>query len=208
MNKALRVTLADDHPLFLGGLDSLLRHESGFDVLATDLDGVAAVDSIRRHKPDIAVLDIRMPGLNGLQVVEVVRQEKLTTKIVLLTAALMELPIVPTPVSGIWAILLKTAASDTLVRCVTEVAAGKCWTIDDFPTGRAVGSSRLTPREREIASLVAVGMSNKQIARTVNISDGTVKIHLYNAYHKLEVTNRTALATLLHHKVSDEEVAS
>ena len=93
-------------------------------------------------------------------------------------------------------------------RSRSEVAAGKCWTIDDFPTGRAVGASRLTPREREIASLVAVGMSNKQIARTVNISDGTVKIHLYNAYHKLGVTNRTALATLLHHKVSDEEVAS
>jgi DNA-binding NarL/FixJ family response regulator len=106
--------------LFLGGLESLLRHERGFEVVASDLDGLAAVESIRQHKPEIGVLDIRMPGLNRLQIVEVLRQEKLPTKI----SPAYGCAHGTTDRSGTgvrhMGILLKTAAADTLVRCLTN----------------------------------------------------------------------------------------
>ncbi|WP_262299042.1 response regulator [Microvirga sesbaniae] len=207
MIQALRVSIADDHPVFLGGLEALLRDRQEFHVVSVDADGTSAIGSIRRLTPDIAVLDVAMPGLTGIQVLKLASSEQLPTRIVFLTASLTNQDVLDAVEWGAWGIVLKEAAADTLVQCLMQVAQGTRWLSSELINSAAERLSErrqnvgkfetLTTREREIALLVADGLSNKEIARHFNISDGTVKIHLYNAYYKVGVANRASLAALV-----------
>jgi len=207
MITALRVSIADDHPVFLGGLEALLRYQQGFHVVSVDTDGRSAIGSIRRLHPDIAVLDVSMPGLTGIQVLKLATSEQLSTRVVFLTASLTNQDVLDAVEWGAWGIVLKEAAADTLVQCLTQVAQGTRWLSGDLVNAaterlseRRQSASKfetLTTREREIALLVAEGLSNKEIARHFHISDGTVKIHLYNTYYKVGVANRASLAALV-----------
>ena len=206
--KDVRIILADDHPVVLVGLEAMLAQTSGFDVVDVCSDGVSALESIRELKPDIAVLDISMPGLTGIQILEHVADEQLPTKVVFFTRSMKHDEIVAAISKGAWGILRKNIAADCLTKCLTKVTEGDRWFPDDDMNAVEVrdleqqrkGSEadlRLTAREREIAILVAGGLSNKEIARKIGISEGTVKIHLYNVYQKLGISNRTALAALV-----------
>jgi two-component system nitrate/nitrite response regulator NarL len=176
-------------------------------ILAECHDGIAALQSIRQFAPDIAVLDIAMPGLNGLEVLASIVGEGLNTKVMFLTAFASDERILAAIAHGAKGIMLKDATPDSLVECIRNVAAGKQW----FPievveialkrdAGRRSNSEdfvrKLTPREKQIAILVADGLSNKTIARRFDLTEGTVKVHLHNIYEKLEVPNRTALTAL------------
>ena len=205
---AMRVVLADDHPIVLGGLRALLQAERGVEIVAAALDGATALEMIRAHEPEIAVLDINMPRLTGLEVLEALEADGLATRVVLLTGSASDEQIATAVERGAWGLLLKESAPGTLIACLKTVAAGQRWLPEELvaPAIRRAAERRatdvrpervLTAREYEIARLVAQGLSNKHIAHALAISEGTVKIHLHNTYEKLGGVNRTSLAVLM-----------
>jgi DNA-binding NarL/FixJ family response regulator len=202
------VVLADDHPIVLSGLRALLQAEAGVEIVATAPDGATALEAIRAHEPNIAVLDIIMPQLTGLEVLDAVETNGLTTRVILLTSSATDEQIATAVERGAWGLLLKEHALDILMACFKTVAAGQRWLPEELvaPAVRRAAERRgtvgqlermLTAREYEIAGLVAQGLSNKHIARALAISEGTVKIHLHNMYEKLGGVNRTCLAVLM-----------
>ncbi len=198
------LVLADDHPIVLDGLEQLFRLERDFKVLARCRDGDETLQAVRKYRPDVLILDIRMPGRSGLAVLREMKREKLPTRVVLLTAAIDEneaLEAIRLRVSGV---VLKEMAPQLLVKCVRKVHAGGQW-IEKRSFGRALETllqreagarqiaGLLTPREMEIVRLVASGLHNKEIAGNLLISEGTVKIHLHHIYEKLHVDGRLEL---------------
>ena len=204
---ALRVVLADDHPVFLTGLQALIRTDPMFEVVAIRPDGRAALQAILELQPDLAVLDVSMPGCTGVDVLTEIGARGLRTRVILLTASAGDHQIVEAVTRGAYGLMLKDTAADTLLECMRSVSTGRRWLPSDIveaalerEEGKRARTSQvenaLTAREREIVSLVAEGRSNKEIARDLGVTDGTVKIHLHNIYRKLDVSNRTALTAL------------
>ena len=122
-----RVVLADDHPLVLIGLQAVLQAEPGVETAGAAPDGATALAMIRAHEPDIAVLDINMPQLTGLEVLEALEQDGLATRVVLLTGTASDEQIATAVERGAWGLLLKEHALDTLMECLTAVASGRRW---------------------------------------------------------------------------------
>jgi two-component system, NarL family, nitrate/nitrite response regulator NarL len=200
------VIVADDHPLLLDGMVGLLL-SGGYDVKARCLDGQQARDAILEHKPDLAILDIHMPHLSGLDVLREARRERWPTKIIILTASLDPQPIMEAVHLRADGLILKGAGGDTLLRCLERVLNGEQWLdrdamqqIVDMLAKPAERPLELTRRESEVAHLVSLGSRNKEIARDLDISEGTVKMHLHNLYEKLNVSSRTELAILVREK--------
>lgn len=196
--------LADDHPLVLRGLVDLLSTQDDFEIVGIAADGRAAREEILTKNPDIAVLDMVMPHLSGLDILRDLTQMNSTVRVIFLSALITEEQSIQAIGIGAWGIMLKESAPETLIECMRSVRSGRKWlpsNLFDIPAPqipeRVVegSSSLLTSREWEIVNLVAEGLSNKHIARLLNVSEGTVKIHLHNVFSKLEITNRTALAT-------------
>ena len=198
------VTLADDHPLVLRGLAQLIATRPQFVVVATATDGHAALAAIRQLTPDAAVVDVNMPKLKGLDVLKAAVGERLSTRIVFLTASLNDESILEAVSLGVYGIVLKDSAPESLLDCLDQVVAGGRWLADEFvqtaisrETVRRQRSQgpieALTTREVEVMRLVTSGLSNKQVARELALSEGTVKIHLHNVYRKLNLGSRTAL---------------
>lgn len=199
------IVVADDHPIVLAGLVTLLKEDKTFRVVASCSDGAKAIHAIQTLKPDIALLDMNMPGLNGLQVLNAIIAENLPSRVIFLAAAPSDDEIVAATAGGAYGIILKEMAPDTLLGCLHTVASGQKCLPGDLVDG-AIKRSRdnreeianieqlLTRREITVMLKVADGLSNKDIGSQLNISEGTVKIHLNNIYHKLGVTNRTSLS--------------
>jgi DNA-binding NarL/FixJ family response regulator len=201
---AVTLILADDHQIVLEGLVQILRLEPDFQVVARCTNGEQTLDAVRRHRPDVLVLDVRMPGKDGLAVLRDIRREELPTRVVLLTAALDEEGVVEAVRLGVWGLVFKEMAPQTLVTCVRKVHAGERWldnrsvvraleTISQREATAEASAAQVTPRELEIIRMIATGLRNKEIAAQLSISEGTVKIHLHNIYEKLQVDGRLAL---------------
>ncbi len=200
----IRLVLVDDHPLLLGGIEHLFLNEPDFEIAARCTDGDAAVRAIREHRPDVLVIDLKMPGRDGLSVVREVKPGQPALGVVLLTAGLGEAEVVEAVGLGIQGIVLKETAPHVLVRAVREVHDGGQW-LDQRAAGRALATllkrnegerglaAVLTQREIEIVRCVASGRRNKEIARDLSIAEGTVKIHLHNIFEKLKVGSRLEL---------------
>jgi two-component system, NarL family, nitrate/nitrite response regulator NarL len=201
------VVVADDHPVVLQGITEILQAQPDISVVAACSAGRAATTAIQQFAPDVAVLDIIMPDLNGLDVLLSIVRHGFKTRVVLLTAVATDDRILAAMTGGAKGLLFKDTAPDNLVDCVREVAKGKLC----FPRGlvdaaleresgrQAEGKcliGALTPREEQIALLVSEGLPNKQVARQLNMAEGTVKLHLHNIYEKLGIPNRTALSAL------------
>lgn len=201
---SISLVLADDHPIILDGLESLCQQEKDFKVLARCLNGEETLQAVRKHRPDVLVLDIRMPKRSGLEVLRQMQQEKLSSRVVLLTAAVDEQEVVEALNLGVAGVVLKEMAPELLVQCIRKVSAGEQW-LEKRSVGRALDrmmrretgmrqmAGVLTPREIEIVRMVATGLRNKEIAGKLSITEGTVKIHLHNIYEKLGVDSRLAL---------------
>jgi DNA-binding NarL/FixJ family response regulator len=200
----ITLILADDHPLILDGMENLFRLEKDFKVMARCLDGEETLTAVRRHKPHVLILDIRMPGKGGLAVLQAMREENLATPVVLLTAAVDEDELAEAIRLGVRGLVLKELAPKLLVQCIRQVHAGGIWLeqhsvstalqkLLQREAGRQEVAQMLTPREIEIIKQVAAGLRNLQIAKRLFISEGTVKIHLHNIYQKLNIDSRTKL---------------
>jgi DNA-binding NarL/FixJ family response regulator len=209
----IRLVLADDHPIVLEGLKQLFAIGRDFQVLACAINGEEALQAVRRLQPDILVLDLRMPGKSGLEVLREMQREALATRTVVLTA-LDNDDVLDAISLGAAGIVLKDMASALLVQCVREVYAGRKW-LERSIAGRAVerlvkGKSRtqrlseiLTPREIEVAHMVADGLPSKAVASRLAINEGTAKLHLHHVYEKLKLDGRMALVRYMQSKGLD-----
>lgn len=209
--RRIRIVLVDDHPLIVRGLQSLLAAEPDFDVVAACLtsdDGVAAV---RTHRPDIVLLDIRMPSLDGFGVLRALNAESLSPRVVLLTAAIDEGATLEALRLGVHGIVLKDMPSSQLLECLRRVHAGEHW-VEQRSVGRALAgfvhreaaireiSRVLTAREIEVVRMVVGGLRSAGIASKLHVSEGTVKTHLHRIYEKLRVDGRVQLILLAREK--------
>jgi two-component system, NarL family, nitrate/nitrite response regulator NarL len=203
--RSVSIIVADDHPLVLGGLMTLLDGDKTFRLAASCASGQEAIDAIRTLTPDLALLDINMPRLNGLQVLKTITTEDLPTRVCFLAASLTDSEIVAATNGGAFGIILKESAPDTLLACLHAIAAGQKWLpaylvdgaverLREHQSEVARVSNVLSPREIEIMLRVAEGLSNKEVGNKLNISEGTVKMHLHSIYQKVGVNNRTSLA--------------
>jgi two-component system, NarL family, nitrate/nitrite response regulator NarL len=200
----ITLAIADDHPLILDAMENLFRLEKDLKVVARCLDGDEALKAVRRHRPDILVLDIQMPAKDGLMALREMRKEKLPTRVVVLTATLNEEGLTEAVRLGVRGLVLKELAPKLLVQCIQKVHAGELWLEKRSVTSALEQLLRreternaaqvLTPREIEIIKQVAAGLRNMEIAKKLFISEGTVKIHLHNIYQKLDVDSRINLA--------------
>ena len=200
----ITLVLANDHPLILDGMENLFRLEKDFKVVARCLDNQETVGALRKHKPDVLVLDIRMPGKDGLSLLREMRKEKLPTRVVLLTGALDEEGLAEAVRLGVRGLVLKEMAPKLLVQCIRQVHAGELWLekrsvslalekLLQREAGQREVAQLLTPREIEIVKQVIAGLRNGEIAKRLFISEGTVKMHLHNIYQKLGVDSRIKL---------------
>jgi DNA-binding NarL/FixJ family response regulator len=207
----IRLLLADDHPIVLDGLEQLFRLEPDFEVVARSRDGDETLRALRRHRPDVLVLDIRMPRGDGLKVLRTMREEEIPSRVVLLTAAVEEEQLLEALHLGVGGVVLKEMAPQLVVEAVRQVHAGNRW-LDKGSVHRALdrllqresgsqeAAQALTPRELEIVRMVARGLRNRAIAEQLFITEGTVKIHLHNIYQKIEVNGRLELAVYAQNK--------
>lgn len=200
----IRIALADDHPFILDGLEQLFRAEADCEVVSRSTDGADALEAVRTQKPDVLVLDVRMPRLDGLAVLARMHELQVPTRVVLLTASLDDGRLLEAFRLGACGLVLKESAPRLLVQSVRQVAAGEqTWNgkaiagalrlVLQRERAVAAASSTLTPRELEVTRLVAAGLRNKEIAARLDITEGTVKFHLHGIYEKLRVDGRYAL---------------
>jgi len=200
----IRIILADDHAIVLNGLKRLFESDDSFTVLECCRDGNQALDAVKTHAPDVLVLDMRMPGRSGLEVLRELGETSAPCRTVLLTAAITDDEVLRAVQLGAQGIVMKESDPETLLECVRRVHGGEQW-IDRETMARAFGRAAhretaareagrvLTPRETEIVEMVAQGLRNRVIGERLSISEGTVKIHLHNIYEKVKVNGRLEL---------------
>jgi DNA-binding NarL/FixJ family response regulator len=207
----IRLVIADDHPIILQGLRDLFAQHCDIETTACCATGEEAIAAVERHQPDVLLIDLKMEGLSGLDVVRRLHDAGTTCHTVILTAAARDEEVAAALELGVAGLILKDALPDTVVECVRQVSQGRPW-IDRETLGRALAVARqdtmagdtpqstLTPRELTLIKLVAEGLRNKEIAERLSITEGTVKVHLHNIYDKLGVDGRLELLLAAQHK--------
>jgi len=212
----IRIVVADDHPIFRDGLCKLLALEEDFEVVAQAQDGREVLEVLQQHEPDILLLDLRMPGLDGLGTLQRLQAVRNKTRVIVLTASDDKNEFVQAMRLGTSGIVLKQTATELLIKSIRKVHAGEIW-LDSHTTAAVIRQfvaadeppppslpvasasrererSPLSQREREIVALVAQGFKNKEMAEKMFISEQTVKNHLHNIFDKLGVSDRLELA--------------
>ena len=202
----IRTVIADDHAIVLEGLEQILKLEEDIELVARCIDGEQALKTVRSFRPDVLVLDMRMPVMDGLAVLREIKREGLPTKVVLLTAGLDDDEMIRAVRFGVSGVILKVMASRLLIQCIRTVAAGGRWIEKDSearPVQRTTmdpHGTGLSPREIEVVRMVSRGMRNRQIAQELFISEATVKVHLHNVYEKLSLKSRVELGLFAREK--------
>lgn len=191
-NKNLKVVLVDDHRLFRDGLSAVLALHGGIEVVAGVGTAVEALAAVEEHRPDIVLLDIHLGSDSGLECIEPIRLLSPATRIVLLTADESDATLRRGIQQQVDGYLLKTLPARQLVDALREVLAGELVLPTANRPAVAAGPA-LTPREREILHLLALGKSNPQVAILLAISENTVKVHVRNLMEKFGVHNRVLL---------------
>jgi len=202
----MRILVADDHSLFRDGLVSLLE-AAGFEVVAQLGDGAAAVEAALRLRPDAVLMDITMPGMSGLEALHRIRAEWPEAQVVMLTASDDEASLFEAVEAGAHGYLLKSLNADEFIEMLNGLERGEAAMtrqttarllagLSQFPHAHAHPSSpdELTPREHELLELMVKGLSNKEMAQALALSENTVKYHVKHILQKLGVQNRTEAA--------------
>ena len=193
----IRVLIADDHITVLEGLVAIIGRQADMTVVAKACNGRDAVALWREFKPDVTLLDLRMPVLDGLGAIEEIRRHDYSARIVVLTTFDTDEDISKAISAGAKGYLLKDSTSDVLLECIRKVRAGETNISPSMVAKLAAGLSYdpLTCRELEVLSLLALGLSNKEIAAKLSISEATVKTHMRAIFGKLNVLSRTGAVT-------------
>jgi DNA-binding NarL/FixJ family response regulator len=215
--RKIRIVIADDHPIVRDGLKKLLTLEDDLEVIGEASDGREVIERVQELEPDVLLLDLRMPNLDGLQALQILQQSNKNTRVIVLTASEDKNEFVQAMKLGCSGIVLKQTAPDLIVKSIRKVHAGEIW-LDSHttaavmrqfsspsdalnaPVGKSRERSPLSQREREIVALVAQGYKNKEMAEKMFISEQTVKNHLHNIFDKLGVSDRLELALYAIHK--------
>jgi two-component system, NarL family, nitrate/nitrite response regulator NarL len=214
---SIKILVADDHAIFRDGLRKLLEGVSDMTIVGEASNGVECVKMLAKLKPDILLLDLRMPEKDGLGVLQQFNFDSMSTRVVVLTAAEDDRDVVRAMRLGARGVVLKQSASDLLVKSIRKVYEGEIWldnqltgeVIDAFKKSAESGQRRekplLSDREKEIVQLVAQGFRNREIGAKLFISEQTVKNHLHNIFDKLGVSDRLELALYaMHHQLIDQ----
>jgi DNA-binding NarL/FixJ family response regulator len=187
------VLVVDDHALLRTGVANIINHEPDLRVIAEGSNGLEAVAAFERYHPDVTLLDLRMPVMEGVEAVRLICERDPLAKVIVLTTYDTDEDITRALKAGAKAYVLKDISADALVACIHDVLAGKTYLAPAAAAKLAEGVTRvqLTPRERSSLQLIADGKSNKEIATDLGISERTVKTHLGHLFEKLGVTSRT-----------------
>jgi DNA-binding NarL/FixJ family response regulator len=188
-----RVLLVDDHALLRTGVANIINQEPDLHVVAEASNGVEAIAAWEAHQPDVMLLDLRMPVMEGVEVVRQIRERDAKARVIILTTYDRDDDISQALKAGAKAYVLKDIAAEDLVACIRDVLAGKTYIAPAAAAKLAEGVTRvqLTPREMATLRLLADGKANKEIANELDISERTVKTHLAHLFEKLAVTSRT-----------------
>lgn len=204
----IRVLLIDDHTLFRSGIKLLLQRQKCFEVVGEAGDGLEGVKRAKSLKPDVVLLDLHMPGMTGREAVGQILDESPQTRVVMLTVSEDAEDLVECLRAGAAGYLLKNIETDYLVNAIQSAVRGES-VMSPQMTGKLVselrsqpkasaatepGAETLTPREREIIILLAKGASNKEVARTLDVAESTVKIHVQSILKKLKLSSRVQAA--------------
>ena len=198
----IRVLIADDHKVVRQGLRFLLSSEPGIDVAGEAADGAAALDAIRALRPDVVLLDLFMPRMDGLAVLAAMREAGLTAAVLILTSSADDQHLVQAIKAGALSYLPKTAGVDQVVEAVRGAARGES-VLQPAATARLLRELRhaaadpmaqLTPRETDVLKGLARGLSNREIAKSLSVSEETVKSHVSSILAKLGLADRTQAA--------------
>jgi two-component system nitrate/nitrite response regulator NarL len=196
----VRVLVADNHPLYREAVASAIRRAPELELVAEESDGRRALDAVREHEPDVAVLDMRMPELDGMQVLNAVIRDGLRTRVIFLSAHADGATVYAALGAGASGYLSKDAPSGAVCDAVMVVARGGTVLPPELQGGIAAEirsratyeRPRLTPREQQVLNLIADGCSAPEMAKRLNLSQGTVKSHLHSLYQTLGVSERAA----------------
>lgn len=216
--KTIRIVIADDHPIVRDGLKRLLSLDTELEVVGEAGDGREVLERVAELEPDILLLDLRMPNMDGLAALQTLQHTNKRTRVIVLTASEDKNEFVQAMKLGCSGIVLKQTAPDLINKSIRKVHAGEIW-LDSHTTaavmrqfaspgeamaaasgGKVRERSPLSAREREIVALVAQGYKNKEMAEKMFISEQTVKNHLHNIFDKLGVSDRLELALYAIHK--------
>jgi len=213
----IRILVVDDHPIVREGLRKLLDLEEDIEVVAETDNGRNALELVDQLQPDIVLLDLKMPGMDGLTALQAMQRTTHRARVIVLTASEDKNEWVQAMKLGCQGIVVKQTSPDLIVKSIRKVHGGEIWLdshttasvmrqfaspSDQITTGAAKGRERspLSTREREIVALVAQGYKNKEMAEKMFISEQTVKNHLHNIFDKLGVSDRLELALYAIHK--------
>jgi DNA-binding NarL/FixJ family response regulator len=193
------VLLVDDHALVRAGLAALLEASGSIHVVGQCADGAEAADAVMRLEPDVVLMDLSMPGMDGIAATRAVLAVRAGTPIVILTSFAEQPRVRGAIEAGASGFLLKDSEPEALIAGVLAASRGEA-PLDPrvtkalLPTAGRSESERLSPREREVLVLVSQGMANKQVARALGIAERTVKVHLNSVFRQIGVTDRTSAA--------------
>lgn len=189
----IRILLADDFPLLRQGVATVINQVNGMTVVAEASNGEEAAALYREHKPDVALIDLRMPGTDGVHAIRGILAADPSAKVIILSMSDREEDIDAGIKAGAKGYVLKDICAEGLVQCIRDVYDGKFWMapLAAARLAERMGHPQPSPRELDVLQLVAHGKANKEIAKELNITDGTVRVHLTNIFQKLGVTSRT-----------------
>jgi len=193
MSEPHKVLVVDDHSLVRTGVVNIVSHETDLQVVAEASNGAEAVAAFEQHRPDVTLLDLRMPVMEGVEAVRRIRQLDPEAKVIVLTTYDTDEDITRALKAGAKAYVLKDITADDLIACIRDVLAGKTYLAPAAAAKLAEGLARVqvTPRELSTLQLMADGKANKEIGHALGISERTVKTHLGHLFEKLGVTSRT-----------------
>jgi DNA-binding NarL/FixJ family response regulator len=196
-DRVLKVVIADDHRLILDGIKHALEEDGGFQVVGEATSGERVLPIVGQTSPDLVVLDLRMPGMDGLTCLDQIKKRHPTIKVVILSVSTDERLIETILARGASAYIVKSVNPVDLPAALRQAVDGTVFSAIGLPEATAPGAARaagLTDRELAILSALARGLSNGQIGKELWIAEQTVKFHLTNVYRKLGVANRTEAA--------------
>jgi DNA-binding NarL/FixJ family response regulator len=194
----MKILIADDHPVLLEGIREMLDLDDRFEVVAAVHTGSSVLPFVSRTSPDVALLDIALPGLDGFECLILLRERFPAVRVVLLAERISATDTAKAFALGACGVIVKDILTTELAAAVYAAVSGEAYVSVDEPEpsrrDRAARTAGLTAREVEIVTAVAQGLSNREIARLLHITEPTVKFHLSNVYRRLRVSNRTEAA--------------